>query len=923
MATSRNTSPPRVDTLEEAQHIIKRQAYDLKLLSSDAKVKDQQLQILKAKFKEIEATSQEFQNQIYILEKSLITTEEHSKIQAELNLNQITKLSLANDTLSQTNQDLQHRIKTLEYQQKQSKEGLGEVLQEIHELRIRSNKSQQAILDTRDILYKKQKELADAEMALLNTRNENEELRKRVEELRARLIEISGENDGLRRTVKGYDREEEIHTRTSEELVVLRKAYNKEQAEYSALRHSHDLLKLKNEKEQKEYSAMKQNHQVLKSKYEKEQAEYSAMKHSHELLKLKYDDLKHEYDSKVIEGDQNESYLTSMDMKVESQNKQLDKYKSIIQQRDNEIAKMRKEIIEAGELMEQREETLEASIRRAITLLDEQEVEIDYEGDAALIYNETIHELMNKIVQTNKVVKDAAERQEVCEEEYKYLEKELADLAGEKEELMGQYEELVQNYEALETRYKELEEFSVNEKQELHAKFDEEIEKMADLLNNAEQKAQEVLQGKEQEILELLEEREKMSEHFAGQEHGIKDYKDKFLALAEESTLQKARIEKISYVLATFLKIFVNLLVRFKALANHKEFLNNYFWQYRSLKQKLIELNLIDSELGALQMRTVDSPVSKFRRAGTIVRTLIRLRKLSRKNKDDNVDPAEVAFNMKSVPEALRRFVCGLFRHDRLGIENEVVPKLEGILNEFDGLNENVVVSKMLANITNLKSDNQVLSDWAQQLKFKEVGDEELQINFEINMDMNEKLEILTEKLMIAEEHIRTQGSEAGARIKDLMNQLEEVKAQSEAYRKSNESIVEEFDRLKEEVSELLRWIQQRGEDIYTQNGEPGEAVETHEREEEEQEQAMLQERINSLHSNMLEVRRRNSKLQKQIGEQRFKTSEQSREMIELPTDQENIDIEHFDTPGFNTSINSLRTIGKIIKASAKKLDMM
>jgi len=583
---------------------------------------------------------------------------------------------------------------------------------------------------------------------------------------------------------------------------------------------------------------------------------------------------------------------------------------------------MRKEIIEAGELMEQREETLEASMKRVITLLDEGEIEIDYEGDAALIYNETIHELMSKIVQTNKVIRDAAERQEVCEEEYKYLEKELADLAGEKEELMGTYEELAQNYEALDARYKELEEFSVNEKQELHAKFDEEIEKMADLLNNAEQRAQEVLQGKEQEIVELLEEQERYKDHFTGQEVGIRDYKDKYLSLAEETTLQKARIEKISYVLATFLKIFVNLLVRFKTLANHKEFLGNYFWQYRNLKQKLIELNLVDSEIGALQVRP-DSPVNKFRRAVIMVRTIVRLRKLSRKNKDDNVDAAEVAFNMKSIPEALRRFVCGLFRHDRLGIENEVIPRLENILNEFDGHNENTIVSKMLTNITGLKSDQQVLSDWAQQLKFKEVGNEELQLNFEINVDMNEKLEILTEKLMIAEEHIRSEGADAGARIRDLMNQLEEVKAQSEAYRKSNESIVEEFDRLKEEVSELLRWIQQRGEDIYTQNLESGEPIETQEREEDEQEQAILQERINSLHSNMLEVRRRNHKLQKQIGEYRIKPSEQSREIIEMPTDQENIDIEHYDTPGFNTSINSLRTIGKIIKASAKKLDMM
>jgi len=214
--TSRNASPSRIESLEEAHQTIKRQTYDLKLLNNDNKLKDQQINILKAKFKEIENTSHEFQSQIFLLEKTLSNCEEQSRLQSEVNHNQITKLSIANDSLSQTNHDLQQRIKVLESQQKLSKEGLGEVLQEIQELRLRSNKSQQAILDTRDILYKKQKELADTEMALLNTRNENEELRRKIEDLRMKLLEANNETENLKKMIKEKGREGEIYSKVNE-----------------------------------------------------------------------------------------------------------------------------------------------------------------------------------------------------------------------------------------------------------------------------------------------------------------------------------------------------------------------------------------------------------------------------------------------------------------------------------------------------------------------------------------------------------------------------------------------------------------------------------------------------------------------------------------------------------------------------------
>ena len=798
---------PKPETLIEALSIIKQQAYQFKLLDHDNKIKDQTIDILKGKIKEMEKTIPEYQNQVALLEESLndYRQEFHLKVQAELIQNQ--KLIEANERLLLEKEQLENKVKVVEEEKNISKESFQEIYDEIQELRLRSSRAQQAILDTRDMLYKKQNELVETETKLIKSELEKEELYEKTKLL-------SKENEELVKIIGGKVNEME------------------------------------------EFIKINEGYKALQKAYEQELSNISSLNEAHEQLKRKHEGLVCDFDLKALEVKQQEANVKNQTVKIEGLQKQVDKLKAIITQKDTEISKLNQDIAKNGEIIKEEEAKLALSIQRAIELIKAQEIEFDHKVEKKSIYNDAMHKLMQSIVEQNRQLVDLREAHVVEESEYQYLEKMITELGTEKEEFFKNHTELLQNYEELERRFQEAQEASVQEKNELHVKFEKELENMISLVNNADIRVKEELAKKDDEIYELLQDQKNAKMYVESQEKIMKEMKDKFMSFIEDANFHKGRFEKVSFVLATFLKIFVNLLMKFKTLASQKSFLSQYYLQYKTLKDKLAEMHLIDS-----QTQKEKTVIQKFKKTVLVIRAALRIKKLEERHKDTSIDEYELVHSLDNLPVTLRRFICGLFKRDSIGLERGIVDSIGNILKDFNGLNENLMISRIISSLGNVENEEEenIFGDWLSS-KGKKAQRAEVRVKFEINNDMVKKIEKLDKKLKANEETMHKKENQYKGKIDDLVRQLEKAKEQTETYKKSNEKLINEFDKLKEEVVELLTWIKERGQNLYTQTEE---TIEEIPKLDEKRENAKLQEKITNLHSNMLAVRRNNLKLQK------------------------------------------------------------
>ena len=801
---------PKPQTLIEALAIIKQQAYQFKLLTNDHKIKDQTIDILKDKIKEMEQAISDYQEQISLLEEGVneYRQEFQSKVKGEIIQNQ--KLLEINERLVNEKKQLEEKIKAVENEKNISKASFKEIYDEIQELRIRSSRASQAIMDTRDTLYKKQNELTEMEMKLNHAIAQKDSMNDKNNFL-------FKENEELLKIIEGRNSEMEEYIKMSEEYKALQKAYDQELANLTAL------------------------------------------KQSNEEWKRKHDKLECDLEVKGLEIKQQEANVKNQTVKIEGLQKQVEKLKVIITQKDSDISKLNEDIAKGEKVIKEEEEKLTMSIQRAIDLIKAEVIEFDHKVEKKSIYNDAMHKLMQSIVEQNRQVVNLREAEVVEEAEYQYLERMITELGREKEEFIKNHVEVLRNYEELEKRFQEMENVSVQEKHDIHMKFEKELEKMISMVKNADLKAQEELTSKNDEIDELVEQQNRLKEEIELQESIMKEMKDKFVGLIEEASSHKARFDKVSFVLGAFLKVFVNLLTRFKTLTNQKDFLSQYYLQYSTLKEKLAKMHLIDSIAQNPKEKTV---LQRFKNVVLVIKAANRLKKAEENNRDDSIDEIELLHSLDNLPQAMKRFICGLFKKDLIGLEKGIGEEIKEALENFDGLNENMIISRIISCIglsENLVNEN-IFSAWLNSKNQKAHKIEEIQVNFEINSDMEEKVSKLEKKLRKSEELINRKENQYKGKIEDLGVQLEKAKEKADSYKKSNDKLVSEFDKLKEEVVELLTWIKEKGQGIYTQSSE---ASEDSFKQDEQKQAAKLQEKIMSLQSNMLAMRRNNMKLQK------------------------------------------------------------
>jgi len=840
---------PKPQTLIEALAIIKQQAYQFKLLTNDHKIKDQTIDILKDKIKEMEQAISDYQEQISLLEEGVneYRQEFQSKVKGEIIQNQ--KLLEINERLVNEKKQLEEKIKAVENEKNISKASFKEIYDEIQELRIRSSRASQAIMDTRDTLYKKQNELTEMEMKLNHAIAQKDSMNDKNNFL-------FKENEELLKIIEGRNSEMEEYIKMSEEYKALQKAYDQELANLTAL------------------------------------------KQSNEEWKRKHDKLECDLEVKGLEIKQQEANVKNQTVKIEGLQKQVEKLKVIITQKDSDISKLNEDIAKGEKVIKEEEEKLTMSIQRAIDLIKAEVIEFDHKVEKKSIYNDAMHKLMQSIVEQNRQVVNLREAEVVEEAEYQYLERMITELGREKEEFIKNHVEVLRNYEELEKRFQEMENVSVQEKHDIHMKFEKELEKMISMVKNADLKAQEELTSKNDEIDELVEQQNRLKEEIELQESIMKEMKDKFVGLIEEASSHKARFDKVSFVLGAFLKVFVNLLTRFKTLTNQKDFLSQYYLQYSTLKEKLAKMHLIDSIAQNPKEKTV---LQRFKNVVLVIKAANRLKKAEENNRDDSIDEIELLHSLDNLPQAMKRFICGLFKKDLIGLEKGIGEEIKEALENFDGLNENMIISRIISCIglsENLVNEN-IFSAWLNSKNQKARKIEEIQVNFEINSDMEEKVSKLEKKLRKSEELINRKENQYKGKIEDLGVQLEKAKEKADSYKKSNDKLVSEFDKLKEEVVELLTWIKEKGQGIYTQSSE---ASEDSFKQDEQKQAAKLQEKIMSLQSNMLAMRRNNMKLQKMKSQ-------------EGEGNQENA--KSYESHGFYTTMNTTG-FEKAMKESSK-----
>ena len=578
-------------TLRDAISFIKQQAYDLKIIQTDKNLIQQKSNFTTNKLhKTSRDYSNDYNDETANFEETLPVSKARLRSQSPKDLSETTNRSINNKIFSDRNKQFNYNVRGPEEKQTIMQEEYKAILEELKDLKHRSDQAQQAVLDSRDLVYKRQKQVEKVESFLDESKNQNRILQAQNENLLEKITTLNDENKYLSRQLQRSD---------------------------------------------EKVSELEEKHRTLSQKNMHEITEHNSFLRSFDILKNKYEELQAKYNTKIVKEKNNKSAEDEYAARLSNMEVQVEGLRGLLEQKDNELYRRKKIIVELEKKIGG-ESSIQGAVAKALTLIDEKVVDLSIDEAVDDVHT---NELFEKIVAQNKKIFNLRETEATAREQYFYREKKVEAILKENEELRGQTERLARDNEELQKEKSQIVEELVKEKENTEMKSSRDFENLTSALSENEKKFEEALESKEDEVFDLLQEKETLKNRINDLEKEGKKLKKKLLVSMEESSLQKRKLGGINSIITTFLKVFLNLLTKFRALRQQKVFLIRYFWEYQTLKQSLIDMQLIRSNPVPdpnKSSKNTNLIIKRFKKATFVVRVAVRLWSSQKGERDDD-----------------------------------------------------------------------------------------------------------------------------------------------------------------------------------------------------------------------------------------------------------------------------------------------
>ena len=847
-------------SFSDAQSTIKQQIYQIKLLTSDNQIKTQQLDIVKEKVKELEDSASIYKKQIANLEGKLKLYDQELKLKLQTTEEKSIKMNQNNQYLYKKAQQLQSRVKELEEKNKGSEQEFIRSASEVESMR---------------------RKLADMGEQLERSKEKRKRKEEEVERLMESQKQLSSENNDLNYSIQQLNQENERLSRQIED----------------------------NDIQIRKLTAIQQQYHEMKISYDNEFAESRALKQSYDLLKQKYDDVYYNYNLVLVNKQEEEAENEENKMKIIDLEQELKHLQTVLSQKDKETLRLNEETRDLHHHLKETDIQFETEIKRIVNLIDGQTTSFDYETSGDSVATRL---LIENIIRQNREMVRLGERYKGLSQDSKELKMNLTRLTDEKNSLKNANEEAAKENELLRNRLQATIAESVQSVNLAQSSFEERMQEMANRQREMEAQFNEQLQQKESEILyfqELLnntkdklhkveEDRDGAIEFLREQEAEIKEFKAKFFHIAEETNIQKNRLNITAYVITSMLKVLFNLLSKFENLVQQKAFLVPYFNQYGKIKEKLISMQLTSPSIRGDNSAIYD----RFRRVVLTVVAAIRLRKLQLKHGGARFDSFDVRHNLENHPEGYKRFIIDLFRSNKFIVSRELVSAVEDALKSSDNESETGIATKAIVAGIRHNGFPYEPDTMLRRRRTKEVQLDDLAANFRIKEDFHTRLQALDGKLQAAEEYIFKQEEKFAGELNNLSEKLREARSQSENYQKEHERTQLDFAAVKEHIDTLLSVIDEK------QTAVP----------ETERRSRNIQEDFNILQNGVLSLIKKFDIKRKEFEEKELRLIELERQVLQLSNDEVNSSMLR-SAPNFNVPRTAQKVAGKIVSSGRKR----
>jgi len=753
---------------DEKESIIKNQLSQIKLLQADNQLKTQQVEILKDKIREIEEFNTIYKKQLANVEAKLKMYDQELKLKLQSSEEKSYKLLDLNQALTKKNQQMAFHIQELQEKNNSYEQELNAVLKEVRELRANYQEMEEETTKLKNKIKAKDEEIDSLSKNFHEATVENQELHEKIAHL----------------------------TKDNEKIIKVLE---------------------ENEEQLKRVSKFQQQYKDLQSQYEQDSIELETVRKSYDSLKKKYDDLFYDYNIILLNKKEYDDFVEQGGkQRLIAAEKEMVELRTLLAQKEREVAELKDQNLDLENEMKEKTLKFETEIKRAINLMDGETTTFPIKGDTI-----AIHLLLENIARQNREQVSLNEKLKQALSDIKELKLHITQLMDEKNEIRTRCDDYARQNDNLLHQITLIKDESARALSASRIDFEEKLKQMARVNKDTEDHLNGIITKKEDEIkyLEELventktklskaeEEKKRAIDFLREQEAEIKEFKEKFFQIAEETSQQKVRINRSSYIIATLLKILFNLLSKFDSLVHQKAFLSQGFNEYTRLKEKLISLHLVEAR-SSFSTRRKPEIWNKFRKVGFVVLAANRLRRLQLKQIGLKSDSFEVRHALEFFPEGLKRFFIDLFRSNKFIVDKDLVTELSEVLRSPETEEENAIVSKLIA--TAHKFNRIPFDPSSSYAVFKSLGRanlEELKENVRLREDLHDKLMDLEVKLKNAEDYIKDQEIKFNLELDNLTGQLRQVLDENSGLKKELEKLNKDLEGASQYVDEMIELV--------------------------------------------------------------------------------------------------------------------
>lgn len=586
LETKRKSSQPSLSNFNESQTLIKQQLTQIKLLSNDNQIKTQQVEILKDKVRELDEFNTIYRKQVENLENKLQLYDQELTIKIQANQEKCQKFQNQAAILSIRNEELQTSLLNCENRRKAAEEQLHQISREVLELKKQNNETFESLESLKEKFSKSESECAS---------------------LRGQNQQLSNELRELQKFLEGSNLEKERLTKINED----------------------------NEKQLKKLAGVQKSYRELQAQQEVEQAQTVALKQNLEHTKKKYDELFNDYNQLLLNR-QSEEELDGLKRAIGELQTSFDHVAETKREKDREIDHLRQKVLDLESDLKEQQINFENSVKYVLGLLDGKTLQLSIGHESARY--KTFQVLIDEILVFNKEYQKKEARIEEVVKENSLSREELSKLKDSRDLLEIQLQEQKKQHEA--TLMKLNSSFY-----ELNAKFTEtqlnhnqQLEEMVKLSKQNEEKLRAMSREKEEEIAELRnlakdhyekinalqKEKDQAYEFLREQEAQVKNIKQQFQVISNESIGNKARISNCVYLITNLVMMFFNLSHKYEGLVFQQSILLPVFHNYFKIRN-----HLIISQNGTIHKQKTPNQL-RLKKTGNVVIAANRLRNIAK-----------------------------------------------------------------------------------------------------------------------------------------------------------------------------------------------------------------------------------------------------------------------------------------------------